>query len=508
MSFTVLPFSRDSLYSSLANRFATAEYIAARSSDFLQAAYLAGYLERLGAKTILVENDYIDRDYLTDFASYYVTCFEKYDSRCKRLHFFSSTFDTASFERWIRRRSDSDDLALQKAYLGFIVARPLPQTIVGRTALKTYEPDGAIDRRYRTLRTYEVNLFGLPLRVDSLAYQQQDTVVAACATVALWSAFHKTSELFHHPLLRPSEITADANTVQGGTRAMPSSGLRVEQVCAAIRRAGLEPLAQSVQKQTLLMSTIHGYLEYGIPVILLGRVEEFSYSGHAITVTGYALGAVSAPIGEQTLANVTSIGRRIQKLYVHDDNIGPFARSVPVAVPVNAPDYVSDYAPFALQAQDANGVAQATFVPSVFVVPVYPKIRITYSEAHVWAGHLRQMFGFAGVDADGFEWSIGLTSTQRYKTLLRNRAAASVEDATRLTEGQPRFMWHGLVKRGPVFICEFLIDATGVSRSCPLLSLVWHDTPTEVIFKSGVSKFSKVAIERIYSKLFADVVYQ
>jgi hypothetical protein len=69
-------------------------------------------------------------------------------------------------------------------------------------------------------------------------------------------------------------------------------------------------------------------------------------------------------------------------------------------------------------------------------------------------------------------------------------------------------MWRGVVKRGAVSICEFLIDATGVSRSCPLFSLVWHDAPTEAIFKSGVRKFSKLAIERNYGKPFADLVYQ
>ena len=31
---------------------------------------------------------------------------------------------------------------LQKNYLGFIVVKPLPSTVVGRTCLKTYDDDG------------------------------------------------------------------------------------------------------------------------------------------------------------------------------------------------------------------------------------------------------------------------------------------------------------------------------------------------------------------------------
>jgi hypothetical protein len=92
--------------------------------------------------------------------------------------------------------------------------------------------------------------------------------------------------------------------------------------------------------------------------------------------------------------------------------------------------------------------------------------------------------------------------------LLRDRAAALGKDATGLTQGQPRFMWRGVVKHGAAFICEFLIDATGVSRSCTLFSLLWHDASTEAIFKSGVRKFSKLAIERNYGKPFADLLYQ
>jgi len=74
---------------------------------------------------------------------------------------------------------------LDSNYLGFMVLKPLPQTIVGRTCFKTY-PDDGNRRHFPTLHKYSSNLFGLPLTVNSLAYQEQDKVVAACATSALW----------------------------------------------------------------------------------------------------------------------------------------------------------------------------------------------------------------------------------------------------------------------------------------------------------------------------------
>jgi hypothetical protein len=40
-----------------------------------QVNYIFNYLKRFDAKTILLESDYVDRDYLEDYSRYYVKCF-------------------------------------------------------------------------------------------------------------------------------------------------------------------------------------------------------------------------------------------------------------------------------------------------------------------------------------------------------------------------------------------------------------------------------------------------
>jgi hypothetical protein len=40
----------------------------------LHSIYFENYFDYLQAKTILVENSYVDRDYMEDFAGYYVRC--------------------------------------------------------------------------------------------------------------------------------------------------------------------------------------------------------------------------------------------------------------------------------------------------------------------------------------------------------------------------------------------------------------------------------------------------
>ncbi len=65
---------------------------------------------------------------------------------------------------------------LQDGYLGFIVVKPLPRTIIGRTCLKTYDSKGGT-RHFPIVRRYPVHLFGIPLRVETLAFQEQDQAV-------------------------------------------------------------------------------------------------------------------------------------------------------------------------------------------------------------------------------------------------------------------------------------------------------------------------------------------
>jgi hypothetical protein len=55
-----------------------------------QIQYLFQYLSDLEAKSILLEREYIDKDYLEDYVSYYVKCFGNNGEKCARLHFFKT----------------------------------------------------------------------------------------------------------------------------------------------------------------------------------------------------------------------------------------------------------------------------------------------------------------------------------------------------------------------------------------------------------------------------------
>ena len=136
------------------------------SKDMVRAdnhcSYLFGYLNSadVAAATIVVEPQYVDADYLADYSSYYSTCFQLYEKTCKRVHFFSISMTRADFERRIMRlASDAEIEQLTSSYLGFIVVRPLPDAVIGRTQLKTYRDDGG-RRNYCAVLDYNVRLFG------------------------------------------------------------------------------------------------------------------------------------------------------------------------------------------------------------------------------------------------------------------------------------------------------------------------------------------------------------
>jgi hypothetical protein len=50
--------------------------------------YLKSYFSIVIPQTILVEEEYIDKDHLEDYSFYYVKSFHHYDRICKRVHFF------------------------------------------------------------------------------------------------------------------------------------------------------------------------------------------------------------------------------------------------------------------------------------------------------------------------------------------------------------------------------------------------------------------------------------
>jgi hypothetical protein len=301
-----------------------------------QGQYLRVYLADLGARSVLVEPAYFDRDYLSEFAAFYCTSTAGYPNTCRRVHYFDVKVDRASLERAVAGE-EAARRRLEQGYLGFLVLRPIPKTPFGRTVLRAY-PDQTpeLPRVVEPFRWYTCNVAGLELRVHGLAWQQQDAAVGACATVALWSMLHSSAFDDRHVVPTTAEITRSAHGPGMSTlRAFPSKGLNFGQLVATLRDSGFAPLVVAGDvggdrfRREPFCASLAAFIRSGYPVLIAGKLvnvrDDGSYEeleGHAVCAIGFRQAASYPPAPGALVFEDAATAH----VYLHDDNLGPAAR--------------------------------------------------------------------------------------------------------------------------------------------------------------------------------------
>jgi hypothetical protein len=448
--------------------------------------YFENYFHDLGACTILVENDYIDRDYMEDFAGFYARCFGKYESSCTRLHFFGKLFTPRQFQyALVGKGRKLNSKNLQESYLGFVVVKKLPKTFIGRTCLKTYDSDNG-RRVYPTLREYPVGLFGLQLSVErTLGFQEQDCGAAACATSALWTVFQGTGKLFQHAIPSQLEITRIATQIpdEAVPGFLPSRGLTGRQEIYTVRQLGLEAAHTNAQDEFNMTGSVYAYLRLGIPILLriaLYDTSDTSYkpfakpiAGHAVAVTGFSLGGVAPVPYDDLQFNLRAT--RIDKLYVHDDQVGPFARmgldGIKVVEKIGGQTCAWYSLATSWKGKD-NIIGSVRAVPKFHLIPLYSKIRIRFEFIRDvimdFDKFLRIIiFGPKPIAElpSPFEWDIFLTTVNDLKSDIRKESL--VENSVKrniLLHNMPRFIWRAKAIYDDRVVMEFLFDATDIEQ--------------------------------------------
>lgn len=452
---------------------------------------LNAHLEALGSKTIVAENCYIDRDYLEDYAAYYARCFVPYDRTCVRLHFFKDQFDTSQFSEVLLKADQTAVGRLKDSYLGFIVIKPLPSTVVGRTCLRP--PPSSGDHIVPVTDGYDVSLFGISLHVDSLAFQEQDSDVAACATSALWSVLHATGKIFQHAIPSPAEITRLATSNSAAPdRAMPNNGLTPDQMCQAIRLVGLEASPTQVYTRPDLLRLIAAsYLSAGIPLILIGSLydswppkekDENFVDVHAIALCGYSEGKGGFQFYRSEL---------ITGFIAHDDQIGPYIR------------FPFDATGEALTANYGPG-KNYHLRPELLLVPLYHKIRVPpvrISEIiDLFDAHYLQEARKNNVLDGHYEWTFVLNRGQHdgqiRSEIFRDKTLDPSIRLNLLTRNLPRFSWRAIASKNGKRSFELLFDATDLLQGELFLAIVPWDR-TECL---GIAGFCSDAVMRAHIK--------
>ncbi len=479
-------------------------------------AYFRHYFDELKPLTIVVEERYVDHDYLEDYTGFYARCFAEYPRLCSRLHFFSVGFSDADFRALLcGNEGPLNEAALRDAYAGFIVLKPLPETVIGRTCLRPYQEGQIFDRQFPITRVYRVNLFGIPLEVTSLAFQEQDKAAAACASSAIWSALQGTGHLFHHAIPSPIEITRAATQVLPlESRSLPNDGLTPPQMSAAIRAAGLECDAISVTDLAILKRSLYAYLRGRIPLLLGVQLYDSQRGGaelgrHATAVVGYHLDKLEPWVAATQEFRLRA--ERIDKFYVHDDQVGPFARMVPCCSQA-AKDAGFDatrmpLSEIACQAGvETNNLwltrwrrrggeepAGVVAVPYLLILPLYHKIRLSFDSVlnmvRSFDQFLEWMHGRRSASArqpkalinlvpEPLEWDIYLCNNEDFRKDARGHIPAGEQRIRMMTAGLPRFVWRAIgYAAGGVRTLGLLFDATDVPQGrCLLMAIEYRKT--------------------------------
>ncbi len=456
----------------------------ARDKDQLR--YLYQYLDELGCKSILVENEYVDHDFLDDYASYYAKCFCPYLRFCRRAHFWTIDIEKLGIEETFLKRDPEKIKTVKNSYLGFIVIRPLPNAVVGRTVLERW--DAANDpRKIRCVRPYDLSIFGLPFSIKSLAFQEQDTVLAACATTALWTCFQQTAHVFHTRIRTPSEITRSATMYIQTSRPIPSHGLSSEQVCYAISNNGLVPELYKVNINTPINSLIYSYVSADIPVFL-GYLFEDTGGRHAVAVCGYRIEdsiCHDREVLDKEL-DLNLVGRRLSEIYVHDDGLGPFSRLK--CESSDSPSWGGIFnrkgkenPRIFVRETDFDPNKTKTCIPDVIIVPVYHKIRLRFSDLLGVTGKLDKYLRALGINITdesnpyGIEWTIRLFDLKHLKEkLLQVHCTSDKKRAQLLLENQAKYLWACAASLYGKRMFTLIADATDIERSFYFCNVVFH----------------------------------
>jgi hypothetical protein len=213
---------------------------------------------------VLVERDYIDRDYRDEFANFYAQTFRHIPDRCQRLHFLD---------------------AESNRYYGFSVMRP----IIGRPVCRTLlAPPPSLERFVSCTARSQPAPYGYRFTVDGFPFISQDYQYGVCAHAAIWMVAHYFHLGFRLPRYQISDIVRAASAHPEIDRAVPSTGLTHRQISAVLQDFGMPAISYVLDEkgapEGLPDETVETiacrYLNSGLPVMLLSQ-------SHAKVLIGY-----------------------------------------------------------------------------------------------------------------------------------------------------------------------------------------------------------------------------
>ncbi len=259
---------------------------------------LKGYMSgKISA--ILVETPYYDSDYLSTYYCFYSRKHRHFPKESIRIHFYN-----------------------HDEYCGYITVRP---TMEGTNIGKSYLSAQAFcpnDSKVIT-NSFKVHMLGEENFVDSFPWMQQETDVAVCAHVAIWSIlrYYGTKFANYHNMTMGNIVEQLPETMN---RKIPTTAVNIQQIPDIFKKLGFTPIVVNRQRvgNDIFMQELLSYLDSGIPIIGC-----MSQKRHAISIIGYKKYGKDSEKFKKAIDNPKKRAYNsdlISELIVNDDNYFPY----------------------------------------------------------------------------------------------------------------------------------------------------------------------------------------
>lgn len=281
-----------------------------------------------GATQVVLQYDYLDSDHFADYLSLYNEVFRE-SAFCNRLYFYGTNADST------------------ESFLGAVVLRPFflqkgtrVQGQVGRSLLSPLALLKPCRDNPLFLLGTQHKVFALQKfrTVATVAYQQQDTLGARCAHVALKSVADYLHKILDTPKLSLEDIRHITNP--GTKHVFPQRGLSDSEFLRVLASLGGVPLAYKYSKGggrrqecarhlehtsvdfASFVELMHIHIDSQLPVLLTLRRPS---GRHAVVVVGHDVDVSSRGERSRLLLSYTATSH-IRDFIVNDDTVGPYVR--------------------------------------------------------------------------------------------------------------------------------------------------------------------------------------
>lgn len=253
----------------------------------------------LQCHSIIIEYPYRDFEFSSVYSLFYSKKHQKISKECVRLHFF----DSSEFE--------------QKSYIGNFVVRDSKIDSRGKGIFKP-KVIASSTNGYIVTAKYKSHIMGESFEIETYPWMAQDTDIAVCAHVAVWSVNNYFANKYPNYQLKSVGAISEIVPEYMG-RKTPSDGLNLLQVSEMFSKLGFYPLVLSKNNSndTDFFQAVYSYIESGIPM-----VGAMTKKAHAVALIGHGkIDTEALSLSSQSYINIADY---LTEIVIADDNDMPF----------------------------------------------------------------------------------------------------------------------------------------------------------------------------------------